>query len=382
MKALVVCNAYPSSGNLYRNGFIHRRVSAYRDLGIEVEVYYHHEPVSGWYEYEFEGIHVTVGNKTALARYVRHRKFDIFLVHFAEPARVEPLLGLGVPLIVWVHGFEAEGWHRRWFNFIDDPDAAAQAVDKKNTYYETQNEFLRGLAKQRETPVTFVNVSEWFRRMVVEPDLRTEFDKNVTIPNFVDPAIFGFREKEVSQRLSILSVRPFASNKYANDQTVAAIQLLAQRPYFGELEFKIFGEGRLFKDTTKPVQKYKNVTIKNRFLTQREIAHLHADSGVFLCPTRFDSQGVSMCEAMASGLVPISTNVAAIPEFVDNGKTGLLGAPESPKDLADLIEELYFDPALFLRLSRAASESIEQKCGFEATIQAEVQLMRKQVHFD
>ena len=45
---------------------------------------------------------------------------------------------------------------------------------------------------------------------------------------------------------------------------------------------------------------------------------MHKKNGIFMVPTRLDSQGVSRDEAMSSGLVPITNNVAAIPEFVDD----------------------------------------------------------------
>ncbi|TVU57071.1 glycosyltransferase family 4 protein [Corynebacterium aurimucosum] len=179
--------------------------------------------------------------------------------------------------------------------------------------------------------------------------------------------------------MNILSIRPFASYKYANDQTVEAIKILSTRPYFDDLNFTIVGEGRLFSELTLPLKKFKNVKLRKRFLNQEEISKLHAENGIFMAPTRFDSQGVSMCEAMSSGLVPISSKIAAIPEFVRDGETGLLVEPESPRDLADAVEELYFDSELFSRLSAAAASSIGNLCGRSATTDRELELIAEKV---
>lgn len=37
-----------------------------------------------------------------------------------------------------------------------------------------------------------------------------------------------------------------------------------------------------------------------------------------LIPTRADTQGVSEDEGMSCGVVPITNNIAAVPEFVDH----------------------------------------------------------------
>lgn len=379
---LVICNAYPSEQALYRNGFIHRRVKAYKEAGLDVEVFYNHEPVRQAYEYEFDGVRVTVGNEGALELHVASNDFDGYLIHFAEPQRIRPLQKLNVkkPVIVWVHGFEAEAWYRRWFNFINTSEDIKAALEKKETYYLKQNAFFHDLMTQEELNVSFVNVSKWFQKYVVEPDNGAEFRNSTVIPNLVDEEVFPYREKEDKKRFNILSIRPFASLKYANDQTVGAILELSKRPYFKALSFTICGSGPMFDQTVEPLRQFDNVKLENRFFTQEEIRDLHAEHGIFLSPTRFDSQGVSMCEASSSGLVTISSEVAAVPEFIEHRVSGLLAQPESINDLADLIEELYFDAELFQRLSKQGSLAMLEKCGRKATIGAEVDYIRLQLN--
>ena len=381
-KLLVICNAYPSEQALYRNGFIHRRVKAYKEAGLNVEVFYNHEPVQQAYEYEFDGVRVTVGNEGALELHVASNDFDGYLIHFAEPQRIRPLQKLNVkkPVIVWVHGFEAEAWYRRWFNFINASEDIKAALEKKDTYYLKQNAFFHDLMMEEKLNFSFVNVSKWFQKYVVEPDNGAEFRNSTVIPNLVDEEVFPYREKEDNKRFKILSIRPFASLKYANDQTVGAILELSKRPYFKALSFTICGSGPMFDQTVEPLRQFDNVKLENRFFTQEEIRDLHAEHGIFLSPTRFDSQGVSMCEASSSGLVTISSEVAAVPEFIEHRVSGLLAQPESIDDLADLIEELYFDAELFQRLSKQGSLAMLEKCGRKATIGAEVNYIRLQLN--
>ncbi|TLE15011.1 glycosyltransferase [Helicobacter apodemus] len=146
----------------------------------------------------------------------------------------------------------------------------------------------------------------------------------------------------------ILSIRPFASKKYANDLSVKAILELSNKSFFKELEFLIIGDGELFEETLKPLRAFQNVTIHKKFLRQEEIAKLHKEYGIFLNPTRMDSQGVSRDEAGSSGLVPVTNRVAAIPEFVDED-CGILVEAEDYVGLANAIEFLYKNPKEFLK---------------------------------
>jgi glycosyltransferase involved in cell wall biosynthesis len=376
-QVLLVANAYPNEAALYRNGFIHRRVRGYLAAGISVEVFYLHPPVSDPYDYEFDGVHVTVGNAEAYEARIAARSYRKILVHFAHRDMIEPVRRYSphTPVIVWVHGFEAEAWHRRWFNFTESAAEIRAALAKRESYYDGQLGFMAWLLSTAELDLEVVHVSDWFRRHIVEPDVGVPTRRPHVIPNVVDGDLFPYREKSPEHRLRILSIRPYASHKYANDQTVAAILELARRPYFDRLSFTLRGDGPLFRTTVEPLADLENVSVEPGFLRQEDIAGLHAAHGVFLAPTRFDSQGVSMGEAMSSGLVPVSTAITAIPEFVEDRVSGMLARPEDPPGLADQIEMLYYNPDLFLAVSKAAAARTRSQCGFDATVGREIALI-------
>ncbi|GIL34736.1 glycosyltransferase family 4 protein [Phycicoccus sp. DTK01] len=374
---LLVANAYPSDQALYRNAFIHRRVLAYLDAGIDVEVFYLHPPVAQPYDYVFDGVRVTVGGAADYAARIAGTRYRRILVHFASEDMIRPVVDLApdTPLVVWVHGFEAEAWHRRWFNFLDSSGQIREALAKRETYHADQLELMGWLLSTDEIDVQVVHVSEWFRRHVVEPDVGRATRRPHVIPNVVDGHLFPYRPKTDEDRTRVLSIRPYASHKYANDQTVAAIVALSERPYFDRLSFTVRGEGPLFAETVAPLHAFENVDVEEGFLRQEEIAELHATHGVFLAPTRFDSQGVSMGEAMSSGLVPVTSDIAAIPEFVGHRESGLLAPPERPSALADHVESLYYNPELFHRLSAGAARRVRAQCGPEATVGREIELI-------
>ena len=351
-------------------------MKAYQAAGLDVEVFAV-GPNAKATQYEYDGVTVRIGDVPDYAEHLRRNDFARILVHFAHPYMIEPIREVRpkTPIIVWVHGFESEAWHRRWFNLVDDPAAIRRTLHDREHRFAKQLAFLNWLFTTDELDVTVVQVSAWFRDHVSEPDVGARARKSVVIPNVIDTDLFPHHPKDASQRHRLLAIRPYASYKYANDLTVAAILELSKRDFFDELEIDLYGDGPLRERIQAPLATFDNVHIHPHFLPQSEIPAVHRNHGVFLTPTRFDSQGVSMCEAMSSGLVPIATNIAAIPEYVTHEETGLLGGPESATDIADAVEYLHRNPERFTQLSAAAAESIRRQCGPQATIDAELELI-------
>ena len=77
---------------------------------------------------------------------------------------------------------------------------------------------------------------------------------------------------------------------------------------------------------------------------------------------------------MSSGLVVITNNVAAIPEFVDD-ECGILVPGEDYMAMADAIEKLYNEPDYFLKLSENAAKRVRSQTSKEFTICKEEKLI-------
>jgi len=374
---LLISNAYPSSENIYRNGFIHRRVKSYLDKDYKVDVFYLHSSFLNADIYTYDGVTVNTGNREHYENFLKINEYDNYLIHFVNPDMYFPIVNnIDNPNItIWIHGFEAENWHRRWFNFLNSKSDLVKVLNQAEEYFPNQLNFLHNIYLEEKINVKFIHISKWFKESVADIDAKAIPKKCWIIPNIVDGEIFDYQEKSIDKRTKILSIRPYASKKYANDLSVEAVEILSKTPFFEELEFHFYGDGILFNKVLEPIKKFKNVHINKKFLTQDEITKIHNDFGVFLCPTRWDSQGVSMCEAMSSGLVPVSNNNTAIPEFVTHNFSGLLAKSDNSRDIAYQIERLYYNQELFTYLSENAASSIRSIADENVVIDKELDVI-------
>jgi glycosyltransferase involved in cell wall biosynthesis len=369
---LLVTNRYPSYDDLYRNGFVHRRVVEYAKQGLRVDVFRMGKTERVLYD-EFEGVDVISGGSAALEALLRSNSYQAILVHFMDQRMwqgIRPMLDR-TRLLIWAHGAEIQAWHRREAHFGSAGQLAAAKADA-----EPRREFWRQLLQDLPEGSKLVFVSRHFAEEVMSDlDLRLPQERYSVIHNVIDTSLFEYREKSAEQRLRVLSIRPYTSRIYGNDLTVAAILALTEHPFFGELRFHLVGDGPLFEETVAPLRGLPNVQLDQRFLSQAEIAEMHGNYGVFLCPTRGDTQGVSRDEAMSSGLVPVTNRAGAIPEFVDS-HSGILAEREDALGLASGIARLYADPQLFLELSAGAARRVRAQSGPDQTTALELALIR------
>ena len=370
---LVLTNHYPSPDALYRNMFVHKRMIAYKESGQVYDVMRMNIYAKDCFR-EFDGINVVEGQADTLDAILKNGEIDTICVHFLDPHMWGVLKNYlqTKRIIVWIHGSEIQPWWRRVYNYNNQKE-----LEQAKKESAARQEFWKEVFSNIENSgLHFVFVSQYFAEEVFKDNgISLPKDKYSIIHNCIDTKMFSYKVKDPEQRKKILSIRPYANNKYANDLTVKCIQELAKKEFFYQLQFRLIGNGELFDSTLAPLNKYKNVQIEKRFLRQEEIAQLHKEYGVFLTPTRMDAQGVSRDEAMASGLVPITNAVAAIPEFVDE-KCGILAPAEDFMAMAQGLERLYNNPELFLELSENAAKRVRNQSAKEFTIDKEVKIIK------
>jgi glycosyltransferase involved in cell wall biosynthesis len=374
VRICVVTRSYPSPGNLYQYPFVHRRVLAYGAAGHDVSVFRPGEGDTAS-AHDFEGVTCLTGNASALRRFAASWKPEVIAAHGLSEAMWEVLRPVAgeIPVRAWLHGSEIPEFMRRKALVTAAPERASALEAVK-----VRCDFWNGLLGSLPPGLKLVFVSEVSVDMArVDWGSRLANDDYAIVPNPIDTGLFQYRPKAPGDRLRVLLIRPFDSQTYANDLAVEAVARLASaRP---ELRFTIIGDGPLFESTLAPLRGLAAVEMQRRFLAQEEIAEQHRRHGIFLVPTRLDTQGVSRDEAMASGLVPVTNAIPAVREFVDEG-CAAIAPPDDSAALAESIVEMIGRPQLFLERSRAAADRIRRERSNTVIIPRELALLEEAAH--
>jgi glycosyltransferase involved in cell wall biosynthesis len=93
----------------------------------------------------------------------------------------------------------------------------------------------------------------------------------------------------------------------------------------------------------------------------KEKEEILSNSDIFVFPTYKDAFPLVILEAMRAGLPILSTKEGAIPEIVDDGKTGLLVEKKNARDLADKIELLLKDDKLRSKMGKESQLKFLEK---------------------
>ena len=373
MHILSVAMGYPSDKEKYNNNFIHTRIKLYQRSGYNASMFLLSKKKNTSYVYD--NVNVTCGNGHDLVELV-NKSLDIMCVcfHFITPEMINAIKhfreNLGV--IIFVHGNEALWWYERIF-----PDRLGDFVHViKFARYIIRNSISMARIRKSIADISdrsyFVGVSRWMidvakKNWKLSPDTHT-----VIIPNIVDNELFSYKERTDEKRLNVLMIRSFTSGKYALDIAMEIIKEIQKYPEAKKIHITVYGDGWLYEKYTNRIKMFDNVELHKGLLSHEEMAEVFSQNGFFICPTRQDAQGVSMCEAMCSGLVPISSPNTAIPEFLPTEYNLMF---DSPSDSAKRIIDLIHNPEEYRELSKSVSEFIVTKCSPNETTDKEIELM-------
>lgn len=102
-------------------------------------------------------------------------------------------------------------------------------------------------------------------------------------------------------------------------------------------------------------------------------------SDLFVFPTYFEGQPVSVLEAMAYQCGIVATNVGGIPQMVEQEQTGLLIEPKVPEGLKSALEKLLSDPELCERLGKNARAKVQKEFSIEKSLQELIKIYQQLV---
>lgn len=373
---LLVTPGYPSLENKYNTAFVHTRVKAYLEKGINLDVaIINYEP--GIKIYNFEGVNVFKGEYIDLRKILKQRHYKKILIHFFDHNYANVLDSVDITetkIYVYLHGAETlyRDWPKICSNYFLPPTEIDSNLEKffkiKDFYIKKYNEIEN---------VKWFFVTEWTRQRCEEL-LNIKFNNSEILPCLIDTNLFAYEKKNPELRKKIFVLRKFDNiNSYAIDIDVRIILELSHRNIFKDLEFDIYGDGNYFDVLVEPLKNFENVHLHKGFLTHDEIRKVHQTHGIGLFATRFDSQAVSSCEAASSGCAVVSSKNPGVMQFFDT-KWGILCDTENFVEYADTIERLYNNPEEYLKIAKLQSDSVQDKFGYKNTIEKELEIFEKE----
>jgi glycosyltransferase involved in cell wall biosynthesis len=118
-----------------------------------------------------------------------------------------------------------------------------------------------------------------------------------------------------------------------------------------------------------------------RFLgLQKDVAPFMQAADCFVCPSLWaEAAGLVNLEAQACGLPVVASRIGGIPEYVDDGRTGLLFPPGDDRQLAAAVRRLCEEPGLCTAMGRDGRAMVFERFSAERRIDAYIDLYRTPV---
>ena len=145
--------------------------------------------------------------------------------------------------------------------------------------------------------------------------------------------------------LNILDVgkyRPFKNHFVL----VNAIKILKDREELKDIHFTILGQASVPEEIKyyEDLQKHAAECGVSEFITFRthipysEMMKLYYDNDVFILTSKEEQASISILEAMANGVVAVSTNLNGTAHYITEGSDGFFFKTDEPESLAEVIK--------------------------------------------
>lgn len=183
------------------------------------------------------------------------------------------------------------------------------------------------------------------------------------IPNGVDPD--KFKPDDGHDPKTIITVSRLVEKNGVGDLIDATA---AVKKEISNIKLLIIGDGHL-RESLK--LKVKNLKLENNVEFVGEVSNdllpqYLAGASVFIRPSLSEGLGIAFLEAMAAGLAVLGTPVGGIPDFLEDGETGLFCRPGDSNDIADKIIKLLKNDELRNRLVDNGRRLVQNKYSWDS----------------
>jgi L-malate glycosyltransferase len=194
-------------------------------------------------------------------------------------------------------------------------------------------------------------VSKFLEQAIEESGIHARFQ---VVPNGVDATLFHPREEGAPRgngsgdgRKGMIFVGNLSPDERKGFPTlIEALKTLRERRTDWHLD--VCGAGAAHAESVALVERegLESMVTFHGTVPKAKVAELMRGSDLFVLPSRCETQGCVIIEAMASGLPIVSTPVGGITELVSPAD-GLLVPPDDAPALADALDSVLSNPASY-----------------------------------
>lgn len=222
------------------------------------------------------------------------------------------------------------------------------------------NYLLRSSAFNASRVITF---SEFSKKLVIKGLRKKKGKRVIVVSPGIDPSWFEAKRQAEGSKDLVLWGR--MEEQKGIPELLRALREVAGR--IPEVRLHLIGEGNMTESYRKQA---KDLGVQDRvnfhgWMSVDDIQEFIAKCAVGVFPSRVESFGLSMAEAMGAGLPIIATRVGALPEFIEDGVTGTLVLPGNIPALYRAILEKLENPDRAQALADAGREAVRQRFSWD-----------------
>jgi len=203
-------------------------------------------------------------------------------------------------------------------------------------------------------------LAEWAQKMGTRAPI-------YIVPNGVDVGRFVNNELRITKANKTIITTSRLVEKNGVGDLIKAMQYLPE-----EVKLVIVGTGELERQLKKETRNLKleaRVTFAGS-VSHSEIPKYLQSADVFVRPSLSEGLGISFLEAMAAGVPVVATPVGGIPDFLENGKTGLFCEVNNPQSIAMQVRLLLGNDEFRKILVANAARLVRERYNWEGIAKA------------
>lgn len=185
-------------------------------------------------------------------------------------------------------------------------------------------------------------------------------DKINVIYNAVDTRFFAYTPSSCSDAIKFIQICTLESRKGVMDSLSAFSKLIKEFP---QAHFSIVGSGEQQKEIELFIITHDLTNNATMLGHRNDIKELLTEHHILLLPSYDEGLPLSILEAFSVGRPVISTNIAGIPEVIENGVNGYLITPGDIDNLTKNMQKFCDNPLMAEEMGKQARQKIES--GFD-----------------